>query len=88
MRTMTLGDGQMANTEAVRQRAGQEPATLHMCILHAEYHEMGPECWREAIAFYAAHHTDDLEETTNRYRWEVEQRMLSEITREHGRKPW
>lgn len=51
--------------------------TLGMCLLHADYHPMGEDCWAHCTNWYFAHaHLTDTE-CRDRYALEVECAMLN-----------
>ncbi|WP_045562707.1 hypothetical protein [Streptomyces sp. FxanaA7] len=45
-------------------------ATLGMCLLHADYHPMGGDCWAHTMDWYFAH--PDLTDTERRDRYAIE----------------
>ena len=60
-------------------------ATYGMCLLHADYHPMGQDCWSACMDWYLAH--EHLPEAERRalYALEVERGMLDQHIRAHTR---
>ncbi|MDX2948034.1 hypothetical protein [Streptomyces caniscabiei] len=50
--------------------------TLGMCLLHADYHPMGQDCWARTMDFYFEHPDLTGAERRDRYAFEVERAML------------
>jgi hypothetical protein len=51
------------------------------CLLHADYHEMYPECWERVIQFNFDHPDIREDELINLYRLSVEVAMLDRFLR-------
>lgn len=47
-----------------------------MCLLHADYHPMGADCWASYLDWNLAHHRVPRAERTDRYMDAVERAML------------
>ncbi|MEU1078228.1 MULTISPECIES: hypothetical protein [unclassified Streptomyces] len=56
----------------------EPPVKRHVCLLHADYHVMLPECWRVTVQWFMDH--QHLTDTENRdaYQAEAERRMLDQ----------
>lgn len=62
------------------------PSTQHgMCLLHADYHPMGQDCWSACMDWYFAHEHLPEPERRARYALEVERGMLDQHIRAHVR---
>ena len=57
--------------------------TLGLCLLHADYHPMGQDCWAACMDWYFAHHDLPEAERRNLYALEAERAMLDAHIRTH-----
>lgn len=54
-------------------------ATLHMCLLHGDFHLMRAECWTTAVGWHAQRPDLAEEPARARYQAAVEQRLLDRL---------
>ncbi|MDX2658322.1 hypothetical protein PV382_23855 [Streptomyces scabiei] len=52
-----------------------------MCLLHADFHPMGQDCWQTCTDWYLAHTELPEQDRRDRYQWEVERAILDQHIR-------
>ncbi|MER6092491.1 hypothetical protein [Streptomyces bluensis] len=57
------------------------PHSYAMCLLHADYHPMGGDCWATTLDWQLAHHHLPDAEARAEYLLEVERAMLDQYVR-------
>lgn len=57
----------------------QRPPAPSACLLHAEFHVMGADCWDTTVSWYFDHGAGDPTEQRDAYQAAVERRMLNTI---------
>jgi hypothetical protein len=59
------------------------PATMAMCLRHADYHAMGSECWSATLDWFFDHSNLPDQDARDLYQGEVERAILDQYIRAH-----
>lgn len=71
-------------TEVTTEAAPAPCAKPTACLLHADFHVMGQDCWGVTLDWYFTHDHVTGQEARDAYQAAVERRMLDQLTREHN----